>query len=182
VVPGQYTVKLAAGGQTYSQPLTVVPDPRVKVSNRDLQAEFAATQQVDNMIGEVTQARQQGAHLHQQLQQLHSSANQPVAAAADSLDQKLMAVLGAPSREGAAAGPGVASDDFTSLEYLGRSLPALAFSIDGAPAAPTQGDLNAIANARKTLDADMAKWNQIKTSDMPQLNTLLRQNGLTAVE
>ena len=183
-VPGQYTVKLTASGQTYSQPLTVVPDPRVKVSIRELQAEFTAAQQVDDMIGEVTQARQQAAHLHQQLQQLHANAasNQTVAAAADALDQKLTAVLGESPREGVASGPGVTSDDFTSLEYLNRSLPMLAFSIDGAPAAPTQGDLAAIANARKTLDADVASWNQIKTSEVPRLNAVLQQNGLRALE
>jgi photosystem II stability/assembly factor-like uncharacterized protein len=30
VAPGQYTVKLTVGGQTYTQPITVKPDPRVK--------------------------------------------------------------------------------------------------------------------------------------------------------
>jgi photosystem II stability/assembly factor-like uncharacterized protein len=183
-VPGTYTVKLTAAGQTYSQPLIVVPDPRVNASTQDLVAQFSAAQQVDEMIGQVTQARQQATHLHQQLQQLRTSAasNQPVVTAVDSLDSKLMVVLGAASRGGAGAGPGPANEDFTSLEYLGRSLPALANSIDGAPTAPTQGDMTAIENDRKISDADLASWNQIRTTDVLQLNSLLRQHNLPAVE
>jgi hypothetical protein len=42
--------------------------------------------------------------------------------------------------------------------------------------------LTAIQYERKTLDADLAGWNQIKATDLPQLNSLLKQNGLPAVE
>ena len=39
-VPGNYTVTLTAGGKTFSQPLTVAMDPRVKASATDLQEQF----------------------------------------------------------------------------------------------------------------------------------------------
>ncbi len=39
-VPGNYTVTLTAGGKTFSQPLTVTMDPRVKASAADLQEQF----------------------------------------------------------------------------------------------------------------------------------------------
>ena len=183
-VPGQYTVKLITAGQTYSQPLTVVEDPRVRVSNQNLQSQFTAAQQVVDMTNQVSQTRQQATHLHQQLQQLRANAasNQTVATAIESLDTKLMAVLGTSPRTGAAAGPPPPSEDFTTLEYLNRTLPALSSSIDGAPAAPTDGDLRAIQNARKVLDTDLAAWNQIRTSDVPQLNSVLRANNLQAIE
>jgi photosystem II stability/assembly factor-like uncharacterized protein len=183
-VPGQYTVKLTAAGQTYLQPLTVVMDPRVKVSPQELQAQFAAAEQVDDLTARVTQTRQQAAHLHEQLQQLHinASSNSGIVNAADALDKKLLAVLGTQERPGAGGGPGPANEDFTTLGHLGRSLPMLAYSIDGAPASPTQGDLEAIQNARKVLDADVAGWNLIRTTDLPQLNSLLKQNNLPALE
>jgi hypothetical protein len=182
-LPGEYTVKLTAAGQSYSQPLTVVLDPRVKVSPQDLQAQFATTQQVEDMLAQVSPVRQQGNHLHQQLDQARKAAasKQAAMSAIDGLDRKLMALLGATPR-GAGGGPGLASDDFTSLEYVGRSLSTLAFSISGAPAAPTQSDLDGIQNTRRILDSDLASWNQIKTSDLPQLNSTLHQNGLTAIE
>jgi photosystem II stability/assembly factor-like uncharacterized protein len=182
-LPGDYTVKLTAAGQTYSQPLTVALDPRVKVSSQDLQAQFAAAGQVEEMLGQVSEVRQQANHLHQQLQQARTSAasNQTVSASVEALDRKLMAMLGATTR-GSGGGPGLASDDFSSLEYAGRSLSTLAFSINGAPAAPTRSDLTGVQNTRRILDSDLATWNQIKSSDVPQLNSLLRQNGLSGVE
>lgn len=182
-LPGSYTVKLTAGGHTYSQPLTVILDPRVKTSTRDLQAQFAAAGQIDEMLGKASQARQQAGHLRQQAQQLRSgaaSSNEGVGKALDSLDHRLVALLGSNQRA-AAAGPGVASDDFTSLDYVVRSLGTLAGSVNGAPVAPTQSDVQGIQNTRKVLDSDLAAWDQLK-SDLPALNSLLRQNGLTALE
>jgi hypothetical protein len=179
-VPGTYTVKLTAAGRTYSQPLTVVLDPRVtNVSPKDLAAQFAAAQQVNDMIGKVTQAREQAAKLHKQLQQLHTSAaaNQAVVAAVDAVDTKLMAVLGQPAR-----GYGAANEDFTTLEYLGRALPELANSISSAPAAPTEGDLTAVQSLRKLSDSDLAAWNAIQATDLPSLKSLMRQNGLPSLE
>lgn len=41
VVPGNYTVKLTAGGKTISQSFTIKLDPRVKTSIADLQKQFA---------------------------------------------------------------------------------------------------------------------------------------------
>ena len=39
-VPGDYTVMLTVGGKTFSQPLTIEMDPRVKTSAADLQQQF----------------------------------------------------------------------------------------------------------------------------------------------
>lgn len=39
-VPGEYSIALAAGGKTFSQPLTLKMDPRVKVSAGDLAKQF----------------------------------------------------------------------------------------------------------------------------------------------
>ena len=41
VIPGQYTVRLTASGKSYTQPLTITMDPRVKTSAGDLQQQFA---------------------------------------------------------------------------------------------------------------------------------------------
>ena len=40
VAPGNYTVMLTADGKTFTQPLTVAMDPRVKTSAADLQEQF----------------------------------------------------------------------------------------------------------------------------------------------
>jgi len=40
VVPGNYTVKLTVDGKSYSQPLVVKMDPRIKTSLADLRKQF----------------------------------------------------------------------------------------------------------------------------------------------
>src|SRR5205807_2911150 len=46
VMPGQYTVVLSVNGKSYSQPLTVQMDPRVKTPNAGLAQQFKLSQQV----------------------------------------------------------------------------------------------------------------------------------------
>jgi photosystem II stability/assembly factor-like uncharacterized protein len=50
VLPGRYTVKLTANGQSYEQPLIVKMDPRVKTSAADLTQQFAASKQIYDSI------------------------------------------------------------------------------------------------------------------------------------
>ena len=72
VLPGSYTVSLTIGGKTYTQPLTVKMDPRVKVSAADLKKQFEASEklaalraelepvgkQYDKLVGEMEKIRQ----------------------------------------------------------------------------------------------------------------------------
>jgi len=46
VLPGTYTVTLSAGGRTYSQPVTVVQDPRINVPQAGLAAQFQLQQRM----------------------------------------------------------------------------------------------------------------------------------------
>ena len=46
VVPGQYTVRLTAGGRSLTQPLTVRMDPRVKTTPLGLQQQFTLSKAV----------------------------------------------------------------------------------------------------------------------------------------
>lgn len=49
-LPGKYEVRLIAGGQTYTQPLTLAPDPRVKVTAAELgQQHYLEMQIMDAM-------------------------------------------------------------------------------------------------------------------------------------
>ena len=45
--PGRYTVRLTAAGRTLTAPLTVTRDPRLKVSDADLQLQFELARQIE---------------------------------------------------------------------------------------------------------------------------------------
>jgi hypothetical protein len=58
IVPGSYTVRLAAGGKTMTQPLTVLIDPREAkdgVTIADLREQFQHNMRVRDMVSEVNQ-------------------------------------------------------------------------------------------------------------------------------
>jgi hypothetical protein len=52
VLPGQYTVRLSAGGETDSQPLTVVMDPRVKTPAAALEQQLELAMKLSGMMSE----------------------------------------------------------------------------------------------------------------------------------
>jgi hypothetical protein len=56
VLPGNYTVKLTVNGQTFTQPLTVVQDPRVTVTPAALNAQFKLQQRMVAGLGATYQA------------------------------------------------------------------------------------------------------------------------------
>ncbi|HEX5475606.1 MAG TPA: hypothetical protein VFX12_13185 [Vicinamibacterales bacterium] len=66
VVPGTYQVKLTVGGRSYTQPVVVKMDPRVKTTAAGLQQQFAlskrlydAVVKIDNLLPQMETARQQ---------------------------------------------------------------------------------------------------------------------------
>jgi photosystem II stability/assembly factor-like uncharacterized protein len=94
--PGRYTVRLAAGGQAWDQPLDVLRDPNTGASDDDLKAQtaFIATLEAD-LDSTVTLINRLEV-LRAQLQALRATLSgdstvADVRAAADSLDKKLQA-------------------------------------------------------------------------------------------
>ncbi|MEJ2007213.1 MAG: hypothetical protein P8Z30_03500 [Acidobacteriota bacterium] len=69
-VPGQYTVKLIADGKTYSQPLTVKMDPRVKVSQAALELQFQTDKQIIAARVKVSKALEEAEKLRRQIDSL----------------------------------------------------------------------------------------------------------------
>ena len=49
VMPGDYTVVLTVNGKSYTQPLTVKMDPRVKISAAELQTQFELSRQLSEV-------------------------------------------------------------------------------------------------------------------------------------
>lgn len=166
VVPGQYTVKLTANGRTYSQPLTVMMDPRVNVSAADLQQQFAAGQSIEKMLAQLADARRAASELRQKIGPAKGR-GEPAAVA---LDNKLAAVMGASGlgRGGAVALPGSEDTDRSSFAYVTRQLTQIEASIEGAPAAPTTTQTEALAAAQKLFAAAMQNWAELQKSTASQ--------------
>jgi photosystem II stability/assembly factor-like uncharacterized protein len=85
VLPGTYSVKLAAGGVVRSEPLVVAMDPRVKTPRAGLEQQFALSMRLYGAIGRV----------HDQVARMEEGGPSPASAALRRLHDELMGVYGA---------------------------------------------------------------------------------------
>ena len=120
--PGTYTVALTVDGRTFRQALSVVPDPRIKVTAAEMRAEFVLARRIEAL-------RVRGRTLQREL------ANAPRSPALDAL-------VG-PSTTGRDAIP-TAPDSLTGVS---KRLDKLAQAVDGADAAPSP---DAVLGVRQT--------------------------------
>ncbi len=153
VMPGRYTVKLTANGQTLSAPLTVAMDPRVKISLADLQAQFRASKQLYDAIGEASAAIDKIAALRMQIQQRKASqtANEEL----NAYDKELDTLAG---RAGSGHGPAVAANAKPTLFGLRAQFERLQRDLQNADVAPTKQQSAACVERIQTLTALLQQW------------------------
>lgn len=88
--PGRYTVELTVDGKSWRQPLEILPDPRVKATPADLQAEFALARQIEQsrlrIHAALTEAAKQQAALKVQIQAADATHQAGLLAKAAQLD------------------------------------------------------------------------------------------------
>ncbi len=99
-LPGKYTAKLTADGKSYTQPLVVKMDPRVKTSAEDLTRQFEISSQLAAAYAEASAASRQAEQLLTQMEALGGkfSEDASLAEALSSLSAKVRGMLG-PQRE-----------------------------------------------------------------------------------
>jgi photosystem II stability/assembly factor-like uncharacterized protein len=173
VIPGQYTVILTVNGKSYSQPLAIKMDPRVKTAQTALAEQFKQSQQLYNQLLTLAPAVEQATNLRKQLKDLQKQAQGEPLAAIKALDQKLESVAGggAPRRPGAGNQP-------PNLGLLRARYLALLGALQEADVAPTAQDSAAASELEKQLPPLMQSWQQIKSKDIPALNQQLKNANL----
>lgn len=172
-LPGKYRVKLITEGQTLTQPLEVVLDPRVKVSQADLEKQFDLAMKIRNDVSAVSDTINQILAVEGQVQDLEKRfSSDPggdrLVADAKALGSKANAVadtLYQPQIK--------ASED--SLNYpirLRYQLTALGDVVDSADAAPTAQSYALYRSLTQRLNTQLAAWRQIESTSIPELNAL----------
>ena len=143
--PGRYTVELTVGGQHLRQPLEVVADPRVPVTQADFNAEFRVAKQIEQQRVRVRTMLAQAKDIKARLAKLKGQAG------ADALSNELTALVG----EG---GPISGSAAPTNLTGISEWLDKLAGAVEGADGAPTPDDLQGLATVTAALNAIAPRW------------------------
>jgi len=174
-LPGQYTVKLTANGHSYSEPLTIKKDPRVKTPDEGLAQMFQMETRLASMMTEGTRMLAEARSTHDPLQKLATQANGPVADAIVALQKKVAAVLGGEEgpRGGGSATPTIAG--------INGAIRGLYGEVDRADATPTSAQQSALTETEKGFAEVKKQWAALKETDLQALNQQLRRANLPEV-
>jgi photosystem II stability/assembly factor-like uncharacterized protein len=182
-LPGNYTVKLTVDGRSYTQPLVVKMDPRIKTPLIDLERQFETGMAISRRQAEINAAQQAVGEVRAQIAKLRpqASGHPALSSALSRLDHEAEAVAGTPSPRVEPGNVPPPPREETSLTFLGRQFAQVAQAVDAGQAAPTLESQHALADAGATLAKTLARWSSIKSTDLPALNRQLQQAGLPEI-
>jgi hypothetical protein len=172
--PGQYTVRLTAGGKSVTQPLTLRLDPRVKTPPAALAQLATLTRSLyDDAVAAHAAARQAGA-LRGRLDSLGVTDA--------SFRAQVESLAPAPARPGAAGrGPGRfrrgGAAAAPTLESASSALVAAAMAMQSADVAPTADQVAAANTARQRAASVMARWRVLQSTGLASVNAKRRAAG-----
>jgi hypothetical protein len=171
--PGEYTVVLTAGGKSYTQPLTLKMDPRVKASTADLARQFDLSKQLYDARLRLEPVNRRINSLTVELATSRTRAEGKAALVAqiDALNQKLQELVGAANRR-----PGAP----LNIAVIGRAQ-TLFGVLQDVDAAPTPQVSQAVADVLREAASLLERWRTVESQDIPALNRQLQDAGLPKV-
>ena len=172
VMPGDYTVTLTVNGKSFSQPLEVKMDPRVKASVADLQDQFDLSQQLYRLRLKLAPIGKNFDEITDQLLKLKAqAAEQPAVAEKLEAFVKSLMQFGPPHpREGA-----------PPTLFVLDSVEKLFEAIQGVDAAPTAAVKATVSDIQTKVGPFMEAWRKSLDHDLPALNQQLKEAGFPEI-
>jgi hypothetical protein len=182
-VPGKYQVRLTVDGNSQTAGFEIKLDPRVKVSQADIEKQFDLLMQIRNelsrtydFVNQIQDVRAQVNGLKKRLPAGGSA--QPVLTAATNLDQKLLSL-----RDSLVQMKVSANED--SLRYpqqVDAKLAFLAMTVAyGSDAAPTEAQYQTFNQLKNQTDQLLAQWSQLQRSDLAEFQKLAAGQNIQAI-
>jgi len=182
VPPGAYQVRLTAEGKSYTEPLELRVDPRVKVSNEDLQKQIelgrkivAQVSEIHEAVGTIREVRTQTRGLSRRL-----GDDPPYAALVSAtkdfdkksydLESQLLQV-NAKSSESILNYPALIDERLHSL--LG--------SVESVDAAPTKQQYEVFDDLEKQAQPLLAQYRELMSKDLAALNEMVSKQNIPAL-
>jgi len=182
-LPGSYQVRLTADGKSQTAPLEVKLDPRVLVSQADLEKQFSLLLQIREQLNRVYTAVNQIEDVRSQTDGMKrrlppDESARSVASSADNLVGKLVSV-----REPLINLRISANED--SLAYhpeLDGQLAFLAMIVSaGCDCAPTDAAVKRFAELREQTNKAVASWEDLQKADVAAFQRLAIERGIPPV-
>jgi hypothetical protein len=160
--PGRYTVRLAVDGRSYTQPLTLRLDPRVRTPALGLQQLAALSKEMYDGAVAARAAYVQARALAAALDSLTGGDAAAFKAQVESLAPAPRPRARGFFRRGPAGPP--------TLESASNALLGAAMVMQSADLAPTAAQVAGCQRARTQAAAVMAAWNRLKTAGLAAFN------------
>jgi hypothetical protein len=151
---------MKVAGQSFSEPLDLEPDPRVKAPLQAYTDELAAAKDAEHGLARASVALDQADKLHDRLAKAIAGADKKTKPKLEALNRRLAALTGV--REGK-ADPNETPTSVSDLSYLAGSYAKLGHAVDGADGGPSQDAREGLATADATLAKTLADWKVLQT-------------------
>jgi photosystem II stability/assembly factor-like uncharacterized protein len=181
-VPGQYQVRLTIGTQTQTMPFELKLDPRVNVSQADLEQQFnmlmGVREQLNSVydaVNQIQDVRSQVAGLKHRLPE--NASTKPISNAADELEKKLVGV-----RDQLINLTISANED--SLAYppqIDAKLAFLAMDVGSADSAPTESEQLQFEKLKRQSAELLGRWDDLQRHDLADFRKLTAESNLSTV-
>jgi hypothetical protein len=182
-MPGKYQVRLTVDGKSQTVPMELKLDPRVNVSQADLQKEFDLLMQIRDQLSRVYDTVNQVEDVRLQVNGLkkrlpQNASTKPVLTSATDLDQKLTSL-----RDDLIQVKIKANED--SLAYpqkVDSKLAFLALAVgDGSDSAPTEAAYRIFEKLKKQSEASLARWSEIQKNDLAAFQKMVAGQNIQAI-
>jgi hypothetical protein len=180
--PGAYQVRLTAEGKSYTAPLELKADPRIKVSNDDLQKQselgrkiVALVSEIHMAVGTIREVRTQTRGMARRFGDDTRYASL-VSATKDfdkkslDLESQLLQVNSKSSE--------------SNLNYpvlIDERAHSLLFSVESADAAPTKQQYQVFEDLDKQAQSLLGQYHELMSKDLPALNDMVNKQSIPAL-
>jgi len=181
-LPGTYQVRLTVLGKSYSAPLEIQADPRLKIGQEDLDKQFDLLLKIRDKVTETDDTIIQIRDLREQITAINTHLkNDPrakvIADAGKTLDTKMTEVEEALIQTKAKSG----QDVLNFPVRLNNDLVALSGVVGSADSAPTGQSYEVFDMLSKAVDEQLAKWKAIVSTELAAYNNLVKQQEVPAL-
>ncbi len=177
VVPGTYTVEVAADGHTETAQAAVIADPRTSTTPEDLKKQLDLALQIEARFSAANQTVLDIEAAKRQLAPYAKHTDSKVSAEAKRIDGKLDAVENNIYQTKLRA-----SEDALNFPIkLNNKLAALLGTVMGSDTAPTEQSYEVFKELNAQLDVQLAALKQIDTTDVTAFNKLIRDQNIPAI-
>ncbi|HMJ57846.1 MAG TPA: hypothetical protein VK467_01840, partial [Gemmatimonadales bacterium] len=176
VPPGTYTLRLTVDGKSYTQPLTVVNDPRSPATAADVRAQYHLQTKIAAGMRESWDGYQQVAALRALV------AVDTAMLEGEAFDSTLAAVGGNPeSRRGGGGGFGGGPAPAPTFVSVNGSLASQINALENGDMAPTEAMQRAYVAGCTELKTAVAAWQTAATTGLAAFNGVLAQRNLRTI-